>query len=198
MLRALSANVLVPERVDATVADGVVMSPVIAAGVPERIEQAFVRNAHIQADARRVDVVDGTATLSGNVGAWAEHDAALAAALRDRRVRRGDRDRHGRRRLPLPFHRGDRAKLVLSSLVAILFGIVMFAKPGDGAPVLPALIAAFALARGAAEVVVSIGGKRMLEHDVKRAVQGTGPQPAFVVSAPRGGASTTGAAPLLG
>jgi uncharacterized membrane protein HdeD (DUF308 family) len=35
----------------------------------------------------------------------------------------------------------------LVGLVSILFGIVMFAKPGDGARVLLALIAAFALVR---------------------------------------------------
>jgi uncharacterized membrane protein HdeD (DUF308 family) len=78
----------------------------------------------------------------------------------------------------LPLDRGDRAMLVLSGLVGILFGIVMFAKPGDGALVLLALIAAFALVRGAAELVVAIGGKRMLERDIKRAVQRTRPQPA--------------------
>jgi hypothetical protein len=46
----------------------------------------------------------------------------------------------------------------------------MFAKPGDGALVLLALIAAFALVRGVSELVVAIGGKRLMEHDLKRAV----------------------------
>jgi uncharacterized membrane protein HdeD (DUF308 family) len=79
----------------------------------------------------------------------------------------------------LPLDSGDRAMLALAGFVCILFGIVMFAKPGDGALVLLALIAAFALVRGATEVVIAIGGKRLLERDVKRAVQGTRPpQPA--------------------
>ena len=55
-------------------------SPVIAADVTDGIEQAFERNAHIEADALRVEAIDGTVTLTGNVGTWAEHDAALDAA----------------------------------------------------------------------------------------------------------------------
>src|SRR6266545_3126958 len=60
---------------------------------------------------------------------------------------------------------------VLSGLVRILFGIVMFAQPSGGALILLALIAAFALVRGAAELVVAIGGKRLFERDIKRAAQ---------------------------
>jgi len=59
--------------------------------------------------------------------------------------------------------------MVLSGLVSILFGIVMFAKPGDGALVTLALIAAFALITGIAQVVVAIGGTHLAEHDLKRA-----------------------------
>jgi uncharacterized membrane protein HdeD (DUF308 family) len=51
----------------------------------------------------------------------------------------------------LPLNGGDRALLALTGFVGILFGIVMFAKPGDGALVLLALIAAFALVRGISE-----------------------------------------------
>ena len=54
----------------------------------------------------------------------------------------------------------------------------MFSKPGDGALVLLALIAAFALVRGFAELVVAIGWKRLLERDLKRAVSRPRPQPA--------------------
>jgi uncharacterized membrane protein HdeD (DUF308 family) len=72
---------------------------------------------------------------------------------------------------------GDRALLALAGTVSILFGIVMFAKPGDGALVLLALIAAFALVTGIAELVVAIGGKRLVEGDVKRALGRTQPQP---------------------
>jgi uncharacterized membrane protein HdeD (DUF308 family) len=78
----------------------------------------------------------------------------------------------------LPLDGTDRALLTLSGIVGILFGIVMFAEPGAGALVLLALIAAFALVRGAADLVVAIGGKRLLERDIKRAVQRTTAQPA--------------------
>jgi uncharacterized membrane protein HdeD (DUF308 family) len=71
----------------------------------------------------------------------------------------------------LPLDGGDRALLTLTGLVSILFGIVMFAKPGDGALVLLALIAAFALVRGIAELVVAIGWKRLFEADFKRAFE---------------------------
>jgi uncharacterized membrane protein HdeD (DUF308 family) len=69
----------------------------------------------------------------------------------------------------LPISGGDTALLILSGLVSILFGIVMFAKPGDGALVTLALIAAFALISGISELVVAIGGKRLVESDLKRA-----------------------------
>ena len=69
----------------------------------------------------------------------------------------------------LPLEGSDRALLLLTGLVSILFGIVMFAKPGDGALVLLALIAAFALVRGVGELVVAIGGQRLLERELKRA-----------------------------
>ena len=69
----------------------------------------------------------------------------------------------------LPISGGDTALMILSGLVAILFGIVMFARPGAGALVTLALIAAFALVNGVTELVVAIGGKRLVEHDLKRA-----------------------------
>ena len=77
----------------------------------------------------------------------------------------------------LPLNGGDRALLALSGLVSILFGIVMFAKPGDGALVLLALIAALALVRGISELVVAFGWKRLLESDLKRAVESARPKP---------------------
>ena len=70
----------------------------------------------------------------------------------------------------LPLNGGDRALLMLTGLVSILFGIVMFAKPGDGAIVLLALIAAFELVKGFSELVVAIGWKRLLERDLKSAL----------------------------
>jgi uncharacterized membrane protein HdeD (DUF308 family) len=77
----------------------------------------------------------------------------------------------------LPLRSDDRALLALSGIVGILFGIVMFAEPGDGALVLLALIAAFALVRGAAELIVAIGGKRLMERELRRAVQRPNAQP---------------------
>lgn len=62
----------------------------------------------------------------------------------------------------LPLSGVDTALLALTGVVSILFGIVMLAKPGDGALVLLALIAAYALVIGLAELTVAIGGKRLL------------------------------------
>jgi uncharacterized membrane protein HdeD (DUF308 family) len=77
----------------------------------------------------------------------------------------------------LPIDGGDRALLALTGLVSILFGIVMFAKPGDGALVLLALIAAFELISGISRLVVAIGGKRLLEYSAKKAVARVRPEP---------------------
>jgi uncharacterized membrane protein HdeD (DUF308 family) len=77
----------------------------------------------------------------------------------------------------LPLEVGDRALLVFTGLVSILFGIVMFAKPGDGALVLLALIAAYELVKGFGEVVVAIGWKRLLERDLKSAFEGMRAKP---------------------
>jgi uncharacterized membrane protein HdeD (DUF308 family) len=76
----------------------------------------------------------------------------------------------------LPLDGGNRALLALTGLVSILFGIVMFANPGEGALVLLALIAAFALVRGISELVVAIGWERLLERDLKRAFTSTRPK----------------------
>jgi uncharacterized membrane protein HdeD (DUF308 family) len=62
--------------------------------------------------------------------------------------------------LPLPD--GDRLLFALVGAVGILFGIVMFANPGDGAIVLLSLIAAYSIVVGVAELVVAIGGQRLL------------------------------------
>ena len=65
----------------------------------------------------------------------------------------------------LPIGAGDSIVLSLSGLVSILFGVVMFIQPGDGALVLLALIAAFSLVRGAIELVVAIGGERIMKRE---------------------------------
>jgi uncharacterized membrane protein HdeD (DUF308 family) len=76
----------------------------------------------------------------------------------------------------LPIDGGDTALMILSGLVSILFGIVIFARPGDGALVTLALIAAFALVAGITELVVAIGGKRLVESDLKRSFASPKPQ----------------------
>ena len=57
--------------------------------------------------------------------------------------------------------------MILTGLVAIVFGIVIFAKPGAGALAVLALIAAFALVTGISELVVSIAGEKLLERKAK-------------------------------
>jgi hypothetical protein len=57
--------------------------------------------------------------------------------------------------------------MVLTGLVAIVFGIVILAKPGAGALAVLALIAAFALVTGISELVVAIGGEKLLERKAK-------------------------------
>jgi len=76
----------------------------------------------------------------------------------------------------LPLDSGDTALMIVSGLISIVFGIVIFAKPGTGVLVVLGLIAAFFLVTGITELVVAIGGKRMIESDVKRAFS-TKPQP---------------------
>ena len=68
----------------------------------------------------------------------------------------------------LPLDSGDRILLTLTGFVSVLFGIVMFAKPGDGALVLLALIAAYSLVIGVAELAVAIGGRRVLSAFVPK------------------------------
>jgi uncharacterized membrane protein HdeD (DUF308 family) len=64
----------------------------------------------------------------------------------------------------LPLDGRDTALMILSGLVSIVFGIVIFAKPGAGALAVLALIAAFALVAGITQLVVAIGGKAIFEQ----------------------------------
>jgi uncharacterized membrane protein HdeD (DUF308 family) len=73
----------------------------------------------------------------------------------------------------LPLNTSDSLIFVLIGFVSILFGIVMFAKPGDGALALLALIAAYALVSGIVELVVAIGGESLLKWSVRRSVGAT-------------------------
>jgi uncharacterized membrane protein HdeD (DUF308 family) len=68
----------------------------------------------------------------------------------------------------LPLDGRDTALVALTGLVAIVFGIVIFAKPGTGALAVLALIAAFALVTGLSELVVAIGGEKLLERKAKK------------------------------
>jgi uncharacterized membrane protein HdeD (DUF308 family) len=77
----------------------------------------------------------------------------------------------------LPFSGGDSALLVLSGIVSIVFGVVMFAMPGTGALVLLAVIAAFALVTGVSELVVAIGGRRLVEKRISSAFASPKVQP---------------------
>ena len=67
----------------------------------------------------------------------------------------------------LPLDSRDTASMILTGLVAIVFGIVIFAEPGAGALAVLGLIAAFALVTGISELVVSIAGKKLLERKLK-------------------------------
>jgi uncharacterized membrane protein HdeD (DUF308 family) len=68
----------------------------------------------------------------------------------------------------LPLDGRDTVLMILSGLVAILFGIVMFARPGAGALATLALIAAFALVTGISQLVIAIGGKQLAERKAKK------------------------------
>jgi uncharacterized membrane protein HdeD (DUF308 family) len=79
--------------------------------------------------------------------------------------------------LRLPLDGRDRASMSLTGLVSIVFGIVIFAKPGAGALAVIALIAAFALVTGVTELVVAIGGARLLERKAKQMFSPPSTQP---------------------
>jgi len=48
--------------------------------VKEDIEKAFKRNAKLDAEDLDVYTSNGTVTVAGSVGSWAEHDEAIDAA----------------------------------------------------------------------------------------------------------------------
>jgi hypothetical protein len=73
--------------------------------------------------------------------------------------------------LPLPG--SDSALLGLTGAISILFGIVMFVEPGAGVVAVLALIAAYALIVGLAELTLAIGGKRILRSFERRYMSAT-------------------------
>jgi uncharacterized membrane protein HdeD (DUF308 family) len=68
----------------------------------------------------------------------------------------------------LPLGGGDSLLLALTGLLSILFGVVMFAEPGDGALVVLGLIATYALIVGITELAVAIGGERLVPSRARR------------------------------
>jgi len=71
----------------------------------------------------------------------------------------------------------DTTAMILTGLASIVFGIVIFAKPGAGALAVLALIAAFALVTGVSELVVAIGGEKLLERKAKKMLSSSRPRP---------------------
>jgi osmotically-inducible protein OsmY len=51
-----------------------------ADGVEDSIQQAFTRNAALDADDLRITTDKGTVTIKGTVSSWAQHDEAIDAA----------------------------------------------------------------------------------------------------------------------
>jgi uncharacterized membrane protein HdeD (DUF308 family) len=76
----------------------------------------------------------------------------------------------------LPLSGGDSVLLILTGFLSILFGIVMFAKPGAGALAVLALIAAYAIVIGVTELVAAIGGERLLKRSLNSLVTPAKPQ----------------------
>jgi uncharacterized membrane protein HdeD (DUF308 family) len=76
----------------------------------------------------------------------------------------------------LPLDTSDKILVTLTGLISVVFGILMFAKPGDGALVLLALISAYALITGIVELTFAIGGRRLFERSLNRVGTAT-PQP---------------------
>lgn len=68
----------------------------------------------------------------------------------------------------LPVDGKDTALMILSGIVFIAFGVVIFAKPGAGALAVLALIAAFFLITGLSQLVLAIGGKKLVEHSIEK------------------------------
>jgi uncharacterized membrane protein HdeD (DUF308 family) len=77
----------------------------------------------------------------------------------------------------LPLRGEDRLLFLLTGFVSGLFGIVMFADPSDGALVVLALIAAYLLVVGVSQLVLAIGGKRIIEKRLERVFKRPEPQP---------------------
>jgi uncharacterized membrane protein HdeD (DUF308 family) len=69
----------------------------------------------------------------------------------------------------LPIDGSDTVLMIILGLISVLFGIVIFARPGTGALVLLDVIAAFALIIGVTQVTLAIGGERLVNRELKEA-----------------------------
>jgi uncharacterized membrane protein HdeD (DUF308 family) len=68
----------------------------------------------------------------------------------------------------LPLNGRETTSIMVTGVASIVFGIVIFAKPGAGALAVLALIAAFALVIGVSELVVAVAGEKILERKAKK------------------------------
>jgi uncharacterized membrane protein HdeD (DUF308 family) len=76
----------------------------------------------------------------------------------------------------LPLNGSDSVLFILTGSLSILFGIIMFAKPGDGALAVLALIAAYAIVIGVTELVAAIGGERLFKKALASSLSSAKPQ----------------------
>jgi uncharacterized membrane protein HdeD (DUF308 family) len=77
----------------------------------------------------------------------------------------------------LPLNSRDSTAVGLTGLLSIVFGVVIFAKPGAGALAVLALIAAFALVTGVGELVVAIGGEKLFARKMQKTFSQRSTQP---------------------
>jgi uncharacterized membrane protein HdeD (DUF308 family) len=77
----------------------------------------------------------------------------------------------------LPIDGSDTVLMIILGLISVLFGIVIFARPGTGALVLLDVIAAFALIIGVTQVTLAIGGERLVNRELKGAFVPANRQP---------------------
>jgi uncharacterized membrane protein HdeD (DUF308 family) len=77
----------------------------------------------------------------------------------------------------LPIDGSDTVLMIILGLISVLFGIVIFARPGTGALVLLDVIAAFALIIGVTQVTLAIGGERLVNRELKEAFAPANRQP---------------------
>jgi uncharacterized membrane protein HdeD (DUF308 family) len=68
----------------------------------------------------------------------------------------------------LPLDGRDSATVGITGLISIVFGVVIFVKPGAGALAVLALIAAFGLVTGVSELVVAFAGDKLFARKMQK------------------------------